>query len=241
MSDNEPAEPEEGDRAARATWVVVGVLALVVIVLGVWWLAARDDGSEVESVSDPDTTTETTGTTEAPSSTTTTDESGGSTTTLADEAGDGISVPEGAATTPVSVPRPAIEPTGIVGVRTARHEGYDRVVFEFDGELPGYDVRYADGPVTEPGRGDEVAVDGARVVTVLMDPASTVRFTATGYEELYTGPDRIPGGGATVTEVVEVGDFEAQAVWAVGLADEVDFAVSTLGSPSRLVIDFVNH
>ena len=150
-------------------------------------------------------------------------------------------MPEGASTAPVSVPAPAIEPTGITAVRAARHEGFDRVVFELDGPLPGYEVRYAEKPVTEDGSGNEVVVDGPFVVTVRMTPASTARLTNDGYEEIYTGPDRIPGPGATVTEVVEIGDFESQATWAVGLADRVDFAVSTLGSPSRLVIDFVNH
>jgi hypothetical protein len=224
----------------RRAWLIVGVLAVAVVVLGVWlWAAGGDDPEDIVGTGDGSTTTTTTTST----STTTTGSEGPGTSpsTLPDEDPGGITVPEGASTDPVHVPSPAIEVTGITAVRAARHEGFDRVVFEFDGELPGYEVRYADKPVTEDGSGNEVMVDGPHVVTVRMSPASAVRFTDDGYEEIYTGPDRVPGQGATVTEVVEAGDFEGQATWAVGLTDKVDFAVSTLESPSRLVIDFVNH
>lgn len=230
----------------RRAWIVVGVLAVVVVILAIWlWASNDDDAEDIAGDQDSTSTTgsETTGGDSSAGSTTTTDEDGSSTTqsTLADENPGGITVPEGASTSPVSVPSPAIEPTGITAVRTARHEGFDRVVFEFDGPLPGYEVKYADGPVREDGSGAEVAVEGPFAVTVRMTPASTVRFTDDGYEEIYTGPDRVPGAGATVTEVVQAGDFEAQATWAIGLADKVDFAVSNLESPSRLVVDFVNH
>lgn len=231
-----------GGSPDRRAWIVVGVLAVVVIVLGVWlWAAGTDDTEDIAGTDDGSVSTTTTATSSSTSTTTGSKGSDSTQSTLPDEDPGGITVPEGASTAPVSVPAPAIEPTGITAVRAARHEGFDRVVFEFDGPLPGYEVRYAEKPVTEDGSGNEVAVDGPFVVTVRMTPASTARLTNDGYEETYTGPDRIPGPGATVTEVVEIGDFESQATWAVGLADRVDFAVSTLGSPSRLVIDFVNH
>jgi hypothetical protein len=38
-----------------------------------------------------------------------------------------------------------------------------------------------------------------------------------------------------------VGGFEGVLTWAVGLQDPVDFRVTTLQSPPRLVIDFRNH
>lgn len=231
----------------RRAWIVVGALALLVVVLGVWlWAASGDDsedvaGTEVGSTAPTTTSVPDTSSTSAVSTETEPGSPSSTQSTLPDEAPGGISVPEGASTAPVSVPAPAIEPTAITAVRTARHEGFDRVVFEFDQAVPGYEVRYAEPPITEDGSGNEVAVDGRYVVTVRMTPASVVRFTDSGYDEIYTGPDRIAGSGTTVTEVVQTGDFEGQATWAVGLSDKVDFAVSTLESPSRLVIDFVNH
>lgn len=245
MSDqsNDPAEPDDGGGSSdRRAWIVVGGLAVVVVLLGVWlWAAGGDDTEGVAGTEDGSTTTTTTATSSSTSTATASEGSDVTQSTLPDEDPGGITVPEGASTATVSVPAPAGDPTGITAVRAARHEGFDRVVFEFDGALPGYEVRYVDKPVTEDGSGNEVTVDGGFVVTVRMTPASAVRFTDDGYQEIYTGPDRIPGPGATVTEVVEAGDFEGQATWAVGLADRVDFAVSTLESPSRLVIDFVNH
>ncbi|MCZ7630687.1 MAG: hypothetical protein M5U19_17365 [Microthrixaceae bacterium] len=242
MSDqsNEPMASGEDARPDRRAWIVVGVLVVVVVLLGVWLLAAGgDDTEDVAGTGGGSTTTS-----EAGSTTSGTDPPVGSDTTEdipVDEDPGGITVPEGASTAPVSVPAPAIDQTGITAVRTARHEGFDRVVFEFDGALPGYEVLYAEKPVTEDGSGEEVAVEGPFVVTVRMTPAGSVRFTEDGYEETCTGPDRVPGAGSTVTEVVQTGDFEGQATWAVGLADRVDFAVSTLESPARLVVDFVNH
>ncbi len=240
----DPGRPSDDGGSDRRPWIVVGVLAVVVVILGIWlWASNDDDGEDIAGDRDASATTDTTsgGNDDGGSTTTSGDGSTSTQSTLPDENPGGITVPEGASTTPVSVPPPAMEPTGITAVRTARHEGFDRVVFEFDGALPGYEVKYADGPVTEDGSGEEVAVEGRFAVTVRMTPASVVRFTDDGYEEIYTGPDRVPGAGATVTEVVQAGDFESQATWAIGLADKVDFAVSTLESPSRLVIDLVNH
>ena len=235
---SDPVASGEGGSRDRRAWIVVGVLGVVVILLGVWlWAAGSDDTEEVAGTGGSTTT----GVGYKP---TPTDATAGSDTTAnvpTDEDPGGITVPDGASTAPVSVPAPGMDQTGLTAVRTARHEGFDRVVFEFDGALPGYEVRYVPKPVTEDPSGNEVAVEGEFVVTVRMTPASAVRLTDDGYEEIYTGPDRVPGAGATVTEVVETGDFEGQVTWAVGLADEVDFAVSTLESPARLVVDFVNH
>ena len=41
----------------------------------------------------------------------------------------------------------------------------------------------------------------------------------------YAGPNRVPGAGGTVSELVRTGDFEALYEWAVGVTDEVPFRV----------------
>lgn len=124
-------------------------------------------------------------------------------------------------------------------VRVAGHGGFDRVTFEFrDGDVPGYRVRFVDPPITEDASGNEVEVDGAAFLEIIMTPASGVDLSGETYEETYTGPARIgPSDTASIAELVRTGDFEAVLTWHLGLGAEAPFAVGTLQDPPRLVID----
>jgi hypothetical protein len=126
-------------------------------------------------------------------------------------------------------------------VALGRHEGYDRVVFQFRGEgLPGYRVEYMEPPLKEDGSGNPVRIEGNAFVVVRMEPASGFDLNTGEGEMVYKGPRRLPGA-SVVKEVVRTGDFEAVLTWAVGLEDMVDFRVTTAASPSRLIVDFRNH
>ncbi len=124
----------------------------------------------------------------------------------------------------------------LVDVRTGRHPGFDRVVLEFaDGVAPGWDVQWVDGPVTESGSGREVDVDGPALLRIHVTPASGYDLEA---GQATFGATQVDGpGGGPVHEVVRAGDFEADLVWVVGAEAETPFSVTTLPSPSRLVID----
>ncbi len=175
------------------------------------------------------------GTTSSTSSSTTS-----STTSTSTTEGTSPSTPgglDGAATTPVSVPYPQIETAQLTDVTVGAHDGYDRVVFTFDGELPGYDIGYVDGPVTEDGSGDPIEVGGTAAISVRMSPASGALLTGEQVEMTYTGPNRVEGPGNPVVEVVRAGDFEAQLTWAIGVEGEQPFKVSTLTGPTRIVVD----
>lgn len=163
------------------------------------------------------------------------------TTGSSTQAGEGIDVLAGASTAPVTVSASNAETALLADVRAARHEGYDRVVFEFRNVLPGYDVRYVDRPVRQDASGDVVRVEGAHVLQVRMENALDADLTKEAAPLTYTGPQRFSPGTATVVELVRTGGFEAILTWAVGLADRVDFRVSTLTAPPRLVIDLRNH
>jgi hypothetical protein len=129
-------------------------------------------------------------------------------------------------------------------VALGRHEGFDRVVFEFRNVVPGYRVEYVEPPLREDGSGNRVKVAGSAFVVVRMEPASGFDLEVPEGEMVYTGPRRIPGseaGTSVVQEVVRTGDFEAVLNWAVGLSDRVDFRVRALSGPPRLVVDFRNH
>jgi hypothetical protein len=126
-------------------------------------------------------------------------------------------------------------------VAVGRHEGYDRVVFQFRGDgRPGYRIQYVEPPFQEDGSGNPVTVAGNAFVFVRMEPASGFDLNTGEGEIVYKGPKRVPGA-SVVKEVVRTGDFEAVLSWVIGLQDKVDFRVLTLTSPSRLVVDFRNH
>ncbi|MFL5946452.1 MAG: hypothetical protein ACJ74D_00410 [Gaiellaceae bacterium] len=167
---------------------------------------------------------------------------GETTTTVATTTnGDGIDPLEGAGTNVVVGDSTAAAIALLERVAVGRHEGYDRVVFQFRGEgLPGYRVQYMEPPLKEDGSGNVVQVDGNAFVVVRMEPASGFDLNTGEGELVYKGPKRVPGA-SVVQEVVRMGDFEAVLTWAVGLEEKVDFRVSTLSSPSRLVVDFRNH
>lgn len=126
-------------------------------------------------------------------------------------------------------------------VRTGTHDGFDRVVLEFEGDdPPSYQIGYIDPPVLEDGSGNEVHVEGSAFLEVRATPAA-------GYdplndaEETYLGPDRFaPAGIVAVQELVEIGDFESNLGWVLGLDHEAEFAVEILQDPLRIVVDVVH-
>lgn len=140
-------------------------------------------------------------------------------------------------TGPVVAPAEGGEIALLERVALGRHEGYDRVVFQFRNTLPGYRVEYVQPPLREDGSGAPVKVDGHAFAVVRMEQASGFDL-ATGEGELvYTGPRRISGSGI-VAEIVRTGDFEAVLSWAVGLHGPVPMRVLRLEGPPRLVVDF---
>ncbi|MCD6727313.1 MAG: hypothetical protein LT070_08745 [Solirubrobacteraceae bacterium] len=163
------------------------------------------------------------------------------TTTGQTSAGGGIDTLEGASTAPVVVRATNTETALLTDVRVARHEGFDRVVFEFRNALPGYDVRYVERPLLQDGSGSETAVNGRFIARIRMEHALDADLSKESAPRTYTGPDRFSPGSPEVVELVSAGGFEGVLTWAVGLGDRVDFRVLTLKSPARLVIDFRNH
>lgn len=179
-------------------------------------------------------------TTTAPPATTTTTTTPPGTTT-APGTTTGIDPLTGAGTEPVVVKATNAKTALLTDVRVARHEGYDRVVLQFRDALPGYDVRYVSRPVHQDGSGREVTVAGASVVQIRMENALDADLEQSGSPMTYTGPTRLSPGTPEVAELARIGGFENVLTWVAGLRDRVDFRVSTLADPPRLIVDFRNH
>jgi hypothetical protein len=136
-------------------------------------------------------------------------------------------------TGPVTVTHnPPVPPVPVVvAVRYAAHapEGYDRIVFDISGALPGYSVRYvsqvradpSDRPVTIPGR---------RYLLIVLNPAQAHRdggsTTVSG-----THPTNLP----MLKSYAIVGDYEGHVSIALGLDDTVGYHIAEL--PGRLYLD----
>ncbi|HEY9287174.1 MAG TPA: hypothetical protein VIT43_04030 [Candidatus Dormibacteraeota bacterium] len=120
--------------------------------------------------------------------------------------------------------------TQLTTVRAASHEsdGYDRVVFEFSGGIPSYDLtRQASAAFIRDASGQPVQLDGSAGLKLVfrdVDPASG------------TASDVKPGL-ASVRQVTQLGAFERVLTYGIGLSSSQCVRVTTLSAPSRLVVD----
>lgn len=153
----------------------------------------------------------------------------------------GIDTLAGASARPVHVTATNTQIALLTAVRASRHEGFDRVVFEFRNALPGYDVGYVSGPIRNDPSGKIVPIAGAAMVRIRMDHALDADLTRPSAPMTYTGPQRMRPGTPEIAELARTGSFEGVLTWVAGLQDRVDFRVTTLTAPARLVVDFRNH
>ncbi len=164
-----------------------------------------------------------------------------STTPTQTQSSEAIDPMAGASTKPVVVGATNRDTALLTGVRAARHEGYDRVVFEFRNTLPGYDVRYVRRPVRQDGSGRVVSVKGSSIARIRMENALDADLAKASAPLTYTGPTRLSPGTPEVVELVRTGGFEGVLTWVVGLRGRVGYRVATLTKPPRLVVDFRNQ
>ena len=128
----------------------------------------------------------------------------------------------------------------VTDVRVSSHEGFDRIVFEVDGDGDvGYRIGYADGgTATSQGSGEPIEVEGEQALGVALhgmtypgdEPEGVARWDG----------DRIDGAdGGVVHEVVEDTIFEGIHTFVAGLDEEYPYVVEVLEDPDRVVIDLV--
>lgn len=122
-------------------------------------------------------------------------------------------------------------------VRSARQEGFDRVVFEFEGSaLPGYHVEYVDRPVLQCGSGEPVQVAGDGWLEVRLTPAQA--HTEAGEATVKERERRL--SLPVLKELESTCDFEAHVTWVLVVASPNRYRVQELSNPARLIVD-VRH
>jgi hypothetical protein len=126
------------------------------------------------------------------------------------------------------------ETTNIVDVRVGTHDGFDRVVFEFNDGTPEISLDRAAGPFTQDASGAPIAVEGESFLRLVMRGGT--KQTEDGTSSYDGSRDFDPGFPALV-DLIEGGDFEAQSTWYLGLSAESCVSVTLLEDEPRLVID----
>jgi hypothetical protein len=139
----------------------------------------------------------------------------------------------GFSTRPRTVEHPPAGSPKLVDLRAGRHAGFDRVVFQIDGPLPWYSVRYV--PVVRlDGSGDPLTLRGSAFLEVVLRAATDDG----GRPVLKT--TRLRPDFPAVREVNAPFSFEGQTVAGVGVSQWVGFRVLELTGPNRIVLDLAH-
>ena len=134
----------------------------------------------------------------------------------------------------------------LYGVRSGRHECYDRVVFDVNGaDTVGYHVRYVES-VHADGSGEPVPVAGHAALEVIVH-APDFASASSGHQP-WRDPWKVgetlldPRGWKALDEVTFAGSFEGQTTFAVGVDARVPFRVHTLpdDAVTHVVLDIAH-
>lgn len=123
----------------------------------------------------------------------------------------------------------------LTGIRSAAHPeaGYDRITFDFESVLPGYELRYVDQPVAD-GSGEPVVIAGRRYLQIVFRPAQAHDDSGT----VSVSPRSATLDYPMLKAYAISGDFEATVTIVLGLDDVVGFRVGELpGQPGRIYVD----
>ena len=217
-------------------WLAVAVIGTMMGVTQLTGCTRTGDGVEAES-SSPQSPTSRAASNSAPTSTTSPPSAKPSSTPSNPQIS--ARLPAGFST---SAKKGGTAPTraGLLRViRSGRHVGYDRIVFEFTGRPPAYEVRYVDQVRQDPSD-RPVELQGTAFLSVVMrggtlDTTSQVDDPAEA--QSYKGPRRLQPDLSAVQEIAVAGDFEGVLSFGVGLDHRAAFRVLRLSDPARIVID----
>lgn len=136
----------------------------------------------------------------------------------------------------IEVDRPIDTQPTVTGARFGKHKGFDRVVIDLKGGLPGYTARWVPKLVQD-GSGDQVDVKGGAYLQLTITPA--VAHTEAG-KPTWTGGPIFQTKLGNVQNVVKTGDFEGVVSVGVVLDRKAPFRVLEQKNPYRLVVDIAH-
>ena len=134
-------------------------------------------------------------------------------------------------TEPVERDRPSRPAPELRSVQADERDGYDRVVFTFEGSMPGYRVRYV--PQVTGADGRRVPLRGTAFLEVAFEPARARDPDGTPTFPAAT----IAPSSPELRQVRFAGDFEGQVSFGLGVAGRGGFRVSELSNPTRVAVD----
>jgi hypothetical protein len=135
-----------------------------------------------------------------------------------------------------AVPKRAVEPAVLKAVRAAKSERFDRVVFEFIGRVPSYQLEYVEAPVRDCGSGDVRRVAGDGWLEVRFASASAhAESGVPSFRERELEPAL-----SIVRQLERTCDSEGFLTWLIGTTSTHRYRSQVLSSPPRLVVD-IDH
>jgi LPXTG-motif cell wall-anchored protein len=140
----------------------------------------------------------------------------------------------GFSTQPRVVEHPPVGSATLTGLRAARHASFDRVVFQLDGPIPSYSVRYV-AVVHLDGSGAPLPLRGAAFLEVVVHAPT---HNQDGRPVLR--PTRLRPHFPALREVKAPGSFEGQTTAGIGVTSRVGFRVLELANPTRIAVDLAH-
>jgi hypothetical protein len=127
--------------------------------------------------------------------------------------------------------------SNVTDVRVGTTPGYDRLVIQFDGPVPSYTVT-PQGSATfmQDGSGQVIQLQGSNGVKIVVHGASGSDLNG---KQTFFGPLDRTTGFPVLKEARQIGDFERNFSWGLGLSQPDCAHVTTLSGPDRLVVDIV--
>jgi hypothetical protein len=119
-------------------------------------------------------------------------------------------------------------------IRVGTHDGYDRIVWEFESGVPAVTVEQTQPPFIADPSGLPLSVHGSSFLKIVMQGGTIL---TPDFAKSFTGPTSLMPVYPTLVELKSGGDFEGVSTWYVGLSGEACVRVFTLSGPDRLVMD----